>query len=514
MVNCYSHDLVSRRTNIVMTAQTGTNMLACAYNARSEVTGVTIDTNEYAYIYDNIGNSLLYTSINIVTNAFTVKNLNQYKAVTNLLDLSGFRLGHDADGNTTLIDNQVLSYDAENRLSAYTFGLGSETGMLRSVYSYDYLGRRVKKLNQESKIKNPGGFIPLTYWHTNEVATYVYDGWNLVHESIALTNGNTEEVSYFWGKDSSGSLQGAGGVGGLLAASIDGDFYFPCYDNNGNITTYIDEGGAVIAYRVFDAFGNTIAKGGDLVDVFHFWFSTKYFDHDTGLYYYGYRYYSPMLQRWINRDPIGESGGWNMYGFVGNNATHYFDKLGLVSWEEIAAGVVGVLAAGIGWNQYSDEMIMGFYGGEEPFKKETRRQLAEKGPFTALMWDHAASKNYSHVRVFPESQQQFGNVVDTIKSSPEFKERSTFIKRRIQEGTEPRGHKLIEFNNDNDLAYSIHGAQLYYEFDASKCKIKFWVSDVYNFDKAHMWKKLQDKKIISTFRIGIRLPDESVNPSN
>ena len=37
-----------------------------------------------------------------------------------------------------------------------------------------------------------------------------------------------------------------------------------------------------------------------------FRFSTKYFDAETGLYYYGYRYYSPNLGRWISRDPIGE----------------------------------------------------------------------------------------------------------------------------------------------------------------------------------------------------------------
>jgi RHS repeat-associated protein len=326
----YAFDGLGRATNAVRSVQplslASTNVYA--YNARSEVIGAGIETNDYAYFYDNIGNNL-FTSLNAITNAYTVNNLNQYKAITNLLDLTGYRLGHDADGNTTLIDGHYLSYDPENRLSAYTFGLGYATGTLRSAYVYDYLGRRVKKLNQESMVKNPGGFIPLTYWHTNEMTTFVYDGWNLVHEVNALTNGTMHEVSYFWGKDLSGSMQGAGGVGGLLAASIDGDFYFPCYDNNGNITAYIDEGGSVIAYRQFDAFGNTIAKGGALVDTLHFWYSTKYLDHDTGFYYYGYRYYSPMLQRWINRDPIGEEGGENLYGFVGNRPIELLDCLGL-----------------------------------------------------------------------------------------------------------------------------------------------------------------------------------------
>jgi RHS repeat-associated protein len=49
-----------------------------------------------------------------------------------------------------------------------------------------------------------------------------------------------------------------------------------------------------------------------------FRFSTKYQDDETGLLYYGYRYYDPGTGRWPNRDPIGQWGGDNLYGFVGN----------------------------------------------------------------------------------------------------------------------------------------------------------------------------------------------------
>jgi len=329
----YAFDGLGRATNAIRSVQplllASTN--GYAYNARSEVIGADIETNNYVYVYDEIGNNL-YTSLNAITNAYTVNNLNQYKAVTNLMDFTGFRLGHDADGNTSFIDGNSLLYDPENRLFAYIFGLNnSTTGTLRSAYVYDYLGRRVKKMEQECKEKDSGGIGHFTYWQTNAVTTYVYDGWNLVQERLALTNGTTQEVSYFWGKDLSGSLQGAGGVGGLLAASINGDFYFPCYDNNGNITAYLDESGSAIAYRVFDAFGNTVAKGGDMVDVFHFCFSTKYLDHDTDLYYYGFRYYSPMLQRWINRDPIEEEDGNNLYYHVRNNTINKYDLLGMMA---------------------------------------------------------------------------------------------------------------------------------------------------------------------------------------
>jgi len=56
--------------------------------------------------------------------------------------------------------------------------------------------------------------------------------------------------------------------------------------------------------------------------------STKYFDDETELAYYGYRYYSPEMGRWISRDPIGEWGGQNLYVFVLNRATSLIDPRG------------------------------------------------------------------------------------------------------------------------------------------------------------------------------------------
>jgi RHS repeat-associated protein len=60
-----------------------------------------------------------------------------------------------------------------------------------------------------------------------------------------------------------------------------------------------------------------------------FRFSTKYFDEETELLYYGLRYYSPSLGRFISRDPIGEAGGQNLYSMVGNNAVNSIDYLGM-----------------------------------------------------------------------------------------------------------------------------------------------------------------------------------------
>jgi RHS repeat-associated protein len=57
---------------------------------------------------------------------------------------------------------------------------------------------------------------------------------------------------------------------------------------------------------------------------------------------YGYRYYDPVTGRWPSRDPIGEKGGVNLYGMVGNEAVNFIDAFGLFEWEEVGQfGVAG-----------------------------------------------------------------------------------------------------------------------------------------------------------------------------
>jgi RHS repeat-associated protein len=278
----YTYDVLSRAT--------ARNNDAFGYNARSEVTSALIQTNHASrYEYDGIGNNL-WASFNAVTNIYTASALNQYTAVNSVL------LSYDPDGN--LSTNGVWSYtwDAENRLVNI-----ASNGLLLVTNAYDHQHRRVRKVTPAATFD------------------FIYDGWNLIHEAVSSTNGTITEIQYFWGTDLSGTLQGAGGVGGLLAVSINGQFYFPCYDNNGNITAYADESGSLVAVYFYDAFGCIISQFGSMADVFRHRFSTKYFDAESGLYYYGYRFYLPVLMRWLSRDPMKEKGGLNLYGFVENH---------------------------------------------------------------------------------------------------------------------------------------------------------------------------------------------------
>lgn len=94
----------------------------------------------------------------------------------------------------------------------------------------------------------------------------------------------------------------------------------------------------VVARYDYDAFGNTTKQEGapttfDALDQAQvdqpFRFQSHWQEQNTGLYDFGFRFYSPGSGRFWNQDPIEESGGLNLYGFVGGNPTNDFDEDGL-----------------------------------------------------------------------------------------------------------------------------------------------------------------------------------------
>ena len=121
----------------------------------------------------------------------------------------------------------------------------------------------------------------------------------------------------------------AGGVGGLLGFTLGTNWFIPLYDANGNVTGYVSANTGKPAKQFeYDTFGNITYQNGS-PNIFRYRFSTKFFDHETGLCYYGYRFYDPILHRWLNRDPIEEGGGLNLYAFCRNDGVNRGNLFGL-----------------------------------------------------------------------------------------------------------------------------------------------------------------------------------------
>lgn len=100
---------------------------------------------------------------------------------------------------------------------------------------------------------------------------------------------------------------------------------FPTYDGNGNVM------------GVYDA--TPVSPDGPQVRAS----STKFTDNETGLSYYGYRYYSASMGKWINRDPIEEQGGLTLYGFNHNNPIGFVDPDGPLLRDELIRDRTGKL---------------------------------------------------------------------------------------------------------------------------------------------------------------------------
>ncbi|MBC2595892.1 RHS repeat-associated core domain-containing protein, partial [Ruficoccus amylovorans] len=238
---------------------------------------------------------------------------------------------YDDDGNLSNDSRWVYTWDGENRLIAMeptsvAAGLGVPNRKL--VFTYDSQGRRMKKeVFDWDDVAGDWGSTPV------ETIAFLYDEWNVLAE-LAYDGAGTLASSrtYTWGPDLSGTLQGAGGVGGLLAVTAGADTYYPAYDGNGNVMAYVDsQSGTVSARFEYGPFGEPLRATGAAVAELNYRFSTKYTDPESGLLYYGYRYYDPVVGRWLSRDPIGEQGGVNLYAFVGNDGVNGWDYLGQIS---------------------------------------------------------------------------------------------------------------------------------------------------------------------------------------
>ena len=305
-----------------LTNQSRSGRMSVAGTTSCAATNVTVNTTNAIRYADNTFVSTNHTLSN-GTNTFTAigkDNLGRIDTniVTAYLPTNSVFV-YDSNGNMVYDGQKAFAYDDENQLIQIT-----ATNAWKSEFTYD--GKMRRRIRKEYTWRSSA-------WTLTNEAHYIYDG-NLVIQERDYNN--LAQVTYTRGKDLSGSLEGAGGIGGLLARTDNGQLttsssqahaYYHA-DGNGNVTTLINTLQTVVARYMYDSFGIIAALSGALADANAYRFSSRESHQNSGLTHYLHRYYSPNLQRWLNRDPIEEDGGINLYGFVLNNPIGDIDPFG------------------------------------------------------------------------------------------------------------------------------------------------------------------------------------------
>ncbi len=236
---------------------------------------------------------------------------------------------YDADGNLTDDGLRTLTWDADSRLTSVTTKdtlLPAGAPMYRVSYQYDDGGRRIAQ-TVEARTFSGGVYVLASR------RCFLYDGWNCVAEyDYAPSGGGASRTlfrSFVWSSSSpSSSLLIVRRHTGPQAGT-----HFATHDGNGNVTALVDASSGTESARYdYDPFGNLLRATGPFAAENPFRFSSQFTDEVTGLVYYGYRHYDPVAGRWLSRDPIGERGGVNLYGFIGNDGVNGVDMLGLSFW--------------------------------------------------------------------------------------------------------------------------------------------------------------------------------------
>ena len=208
---------------------------------------------------------------------------------------------YDLNGNTTANGTgQTYQWDAEDRLIKITYADNSST-----EFSYDGLSRRVRiteknasnALTSDKRYLWAGGNQPAE--ERDAAGTTVLKQYHPQGEFIPAAAAPLNKL--FYAKDHLGSMR-------------------ELVDGNGTLQTRYD----------YDMWGKRVKLSGTPESDVGY---TGHHHHaKSGLVLTWFRAYDAEAGRWLSADPLGEEGGLNLYGFVGNEPISGIDYLGLKAW--------------------------------------------------------------------------------------------------------------------------------------------------------------------------------------
>lgn len=277
-----------------------------------------LSTDELHFSYDDLGqliaeNGRSYASDSL-HNRLSQKSLSSCQLPPPYL--------YDPNGNLLSDGERNYTYDSLGRLTTLSQGIN------RVEYTYDAFDRRLTK-------------------------------------TIYRKNRFLSELSYLWDEDSEiGATQASKIVELRIVGENDllyelyGKSYFPILDPFGNVVALTGEWDKnPIETYSYTAFGEPLTQG-----TFSPWrFCSKRMDSESGLVYFGKRYYSPLLGRWLTPDPAGMFDSLNPYAYVHNNPLKYQDPDGEFGFlSSLVGAIIGGISSGIHGHWKLSAILKGF----------------------------------------------------------------------------------------------------------------------------------------------------------
>jgi RHS repeat-associated protein len=309
----YAYDDLSRRATVTLGNGTTTTY---GYNNQSALSSLahnlagTAQDNTWTYARNQAQEIVTNTTSNNAyqwagyangTRSYTANGLNQYTAAT------GATPAYDSNGNLSSDGTWTYTYDPDNRLRS-----ANKTGQT-FVLTYDGLDR-LRRTVQNSVI----------------TADWLYDGTDMVGEYASgslvrrYVHGPGIDEPLVWYEGS-----GTGSKTWLYA------------DHQSSIAATANSAGTSTATYSYDPFG-----GPNVTTGIRFRYTGQQWLQELGLYYYKARFYSPVLGRFLQTDPVGYQSDLNLYAYVENNPINRTDPPGLF-FVQVAAGGVNMMVGAI-----------------------------------------------------------------------------------------------------------------------------------------------------------------------